>query len=283
MPDASLEEIAAELYSGPPADFVARRNARAKDAGDPDLAAQIRALRKPSVAAWVVNLFARERADRLGQALQLAQELRDAQAELDAATLAQLGRQRRALTNQLAREAVGLASAQGGQVTSSTEEAVRQTIAAAFFDQDAAVAVASGRLVRELESSGSVDLEAAVAGGAPAPPASTPPPTDEVKARRERRAAEAAVHAAEQDVLRAQRDRAKAEDDVADLARRIEDFTRREGELEDALADVRAKLEDARSRIPDTDERTSTAETAVVAAERALDEARNALKRLEAP
>ncbi|HKT55370.1 MAG TPA: transposase, partial [Microbacterium sp.] len=160
MSDTSLTEIAAELYSAAPEEFVAARNARAADAADREDAARIRALKKPSVAAWVVNVFAHERADRLGQALQLAAELREAQDQLDAATLAELGRRRRALTSQLAHEAGELASARGGRVSPSTLEAVRQTIAAAFFDPDAAVAVASGRLVRELEASGDpVDLD----------------------------------------------------------------------------------------------------------------------------
>lgn len=277
MSDAVLAEIAAELYAGPPGAFITSRNARAKDVGDAELAAQIKALRKPSVAAWVVDVFARERADRLRQALQLAEELREAQADLDAATLAQLSRQRRALTDQLAREAVALAASHDGKSTPATLEAVRQTIAAAFFDPVAAQAVASGRLVRELSSGEPVDLDAVVAGGAPEPLPSAPPPSDEVKARRDRRAAEAKVHEAEQGVLRAKRDRDKAEDDARDLVRRIEELSRREGELEAQLDDVRAKIEDARSQGPAAAARTADADAAVAAAERALADARDAL------
>lgn len=280
MSDASLEQVAAELYAGPPEDFTASRNARAADAADREDAARIRALKKPSIAAWVVNVFAQERAERLGEALQLAEELREAQDQLDAATLAQLGRQRRALTGQLARDAVELATARGARVSPSTAEAVRQTITAAFFDPDAAAAVASGRLVRELESSGvPVQLEAAVGG--PPPPARaarTPPPTDEVKARRERRNAEAAVREAEQGLLRAQRDRARTEQQVAEFTRRLDELARREQELEAQLADVRENLEDARSRAPGMQERKTAADEAVAAAEHAVAEAQKALE-----
>lgn len=274
----SLADIAAELYAGPPAEFIAARTGRAKDAGSAELSSQIRALRKPSVAAWVVNLFARERADRLGQALQLAEELREAQADLDAATLAQLGRQRRALTDQLARDAAALATARGGQVTPATMDAVRQTIAAAFFDPDAAAAVASGRLVRELAASGApTDLDEVVAGGRPAPLTRTTAPTDEVAARRERRAAEARMRDAEQALLRAKRDQSKAQEETRDLARRIDELSRRESELEAALADARDTLASARAAVPGGEERGAAAAAAVDAAQRLVEEAKAAL------
>ncbi|GAA4343837.1 transposase [Microbacterium rhizosphaerae] len=280
MADASLADIAAELYAGPPDAFVAARNARATEVADSALAAQIKALRKPSIAAWVVNVFAQERTVQLGQALQLAQELREAQDDLDAATLAQLGRQRRALTAQLAREAVGLASSRGERVTPATGEAVQQTITAAFFDADAAAAVASGRLVRELEASTPVDLDVAVGGGRPEPLEVAPPPTDEVKARRERREAEAAVHNAEQEVLRAQRDETKVESEVRNLARRVDDLAARERDLQAQLDATREELGEAKSRAPELDERRTAAGDAVAGAQRDLEAARTALDRL---
>jgi hypothetical protein len=280
MADASLADIAADLYSGPPDEFVAARNARAKEVADPGLGTQIKALKKPSIAAWVVNVFAQERTVQLGQALQLAQELREAQDDLDATTLAQLGRQRRALTAQLAREAVGLASSRGERITPATGEAVQQTITAAFFDPDAAAAVASGRLVRELEASAPVDLDIAVGGGRPEPLTAAPPPTDEVKARRERREVEAAVHNAEQEVLRAQRDETQAESDARNLTRRVDDLTARERDLQAQLAAARAELEEAKSRVPDLDDRKTAAGAAVAEAQRALEAARTALDRL---
>jgi hypothetical protein len=280
MADASLADIAGDLYAGPPGEFIATRNARAKEVTDPGLASQVKALRKPSVAAWVVNVFAQERKVQLGQALQLAQELREAQDDLDAATLAQLGRQRRALTAQLAREAVGLASSRGERITPSTGEAVQQTITAAFFDPDAAAAVASGRLVRELEASEPVDLDVVVGGGRPEPLKVAPPPTDEVKARRERREAEAAVHNAEQDVLRAQRDETKADSEVRNLARRVDDLAARERDLEAQLAAARDELEAAKSRVSELDDRKTAAGEAVAEAQRGLEAARKALDRL---
>ena len=54
--DSELADIAVTLYTGSPTEFITARNARAADTDDPALAARIRALKKPSVAAWVVNL-----------------------------------------------------------------------------------------------------------------------------------------------------------------------------------------------------------------------------------
>ncbi|MEE2814693.1 MAG: transposase, partial [Actinomycetota bacterium] len=217
-----LDSIAAELYAGSPDEFIAARNARAKDIGDPALSAAVRALRKPSVAAWVVNLFARERSARLGQALQLASELREAQDDLDAATLSQLGRQRRALTGQLAAEAVSLATARGGRVTDATLESVRQTISAAFFDPEAAAAVASGRLVRDIEPTGSFDPGAVVAGGRPDAPVAPKPAADEVAARRARRDAERALREAERAHTGAERAARRANEEAHEIDERID-------------------------------------------------------------
>lgn len=273
----ALAEIAAGLYVAPPAEFVAARTARAAQEADPSRAAQIRALRKPSIAAWVVNVFAVERAAELGQALQLAQDLRDAQDDLDAATLATLGRQRRVLTDKLAREAADLASVRGERVTASTLEAVQQTIAAAFFDPDAAAAVASGRLVRELAPSTAIDLDAAVGGGAPTPAPQALAPADELQSRRDRRRAEQAVREAEQSLARAQREFDKADRAAADAAHRGEQLAVREGELVAELEQIRARRERTTAELEAADGRRDAAEATVASAEHALDAARRGL------
>src|SRR6476660_5238148 len=61
-PPMDLDEVADELYEVPPEEFVALRKARQDDAradGDRALAADISALAKPSVAAWVCNVLVR--------------------------------------------------------------------------------------------------------------------------------------------------------------------------------------------------------------------------------
>lgn len=278
-----LDSIAAELYAGSPDEFIAARNARAKDVGDPALSAAVRALRKPSVAAWVVNLFARERSARLGQALQLASELREAQDDLDAATLSQLGRQRRALTGQLAAEAVSLATARGGRVTDATLEAVRQTISAAFFDPEAAAAVASGRLVRDIEPTGSFDPGAVVAGGrpdAPVAPVAPKPAADEVAARRARRDAERALREAEQAHDRAGRAERRAEDDLRAAEERVDELTERISELEQELERTRQEATQAKTDARAAAERRRQTGAESAATADGVDQARQALAEL---
>lgn len=247
--DSELADIAVQLYTGPPTDFVTARDSCAADTVDPTLAARIRSLKKPSVAAWVVNVFAHERASRLAEALELAEELREAQADLDARALAQLGRDRRALTNRLAADAVELAEARGQRITASTREAVQQTISAAFFDPTAAAAVASARLVRELEPAGTfADIaDSIVGGGAPDAPAVAAKPLDEVTARRERRDAERAVREAEKAHDRVAREAATADRTLRDASLRVDELTRREQELEADLTKVRGDAKRARA------------------------------------
>lgn len=280
---SSLSEIAAELYTQPLGEFIAARNARAADASDKALAAGIRALRKPSVAAWVVNVFARERASQLGEALQLAAELREAQEDLDAKALAQLGRDRRALTARLATAAADLAESRGERVTPSTRDAVQQTISAAFFDPDAAAAVASGRLVRELEPTGTFAdaMDTIVGGGAPSAPLEPSAPPDELKARRARRDAERALREAEQAHERAARDAAKAERVADKAASRVEELVSRVAELEKELGAARREAERAEAEAADAKERRVDASQTADQAEDAVAAARNALDALD--
>lgn len=278
--EPSLTEIAAELYAGPPEEFISARNARAKTSDDRALAEQIMALRKPTAAAWVVNAFATERATQLGEALRLAEEIREAQADLDAAALAELGHQRRALTTRLAAEAVALAKARGTRVTGATLEAVRQTISAAFFDPDAAAAVASGRLVRDLEPAAAVDLGAIVGGGTPQAPASAPEPVDELRARRELRKAEKALHDAEHAHARATRDAQKAQEAVRDAVERADRAIAAVAELERGLARARVDARSAEEEAAVAAERQGSADERARGTEAAVAEARASLEAL---
>lgn len=277
---SGLSDIAGELYVTPLAEFIAARNARAADASDSTLAAEIRALKKPSVAAWIVNVFAQERASQLEEALHLADELREAQEDLDARALAQLGRDRRALTNRLAAAAAELAETRGGRVTASTREAVQQTITAAFFDPVAAVAVASGRLLRELEPSGVFDegADALVGGGAPELPDTAAAPRDEVKARRERREAERALRAAEQSRERAVRDAASADRSLRAASLRVEELDRREREVEAELVSIRRDATRARAALEEADAEQAARARSVEDAEAAVEHARRGIE-----
>ncbi|MEU4332401.1 hypothetical protein [Nonomuraea dietziae] len=140
-----LDEIADRLYGLDVSDFIAAREAEAraaKQAGRGDLARQVAALRKPTVAAWAVNQLSRRHPDELAELLDLGEELRAAWAAQDADALAELTARRARLSQRLVR------------LSPSSGAEVEQTLDAATVDADAADQVRQGRLARPLSYSG---------------------------------------------------------------------------------------------------------------------------------
>lgn len=262
----SLEQIADELYGLPLDEFTAARNARAKT----EKAAKT--LPKPSGAAWAINQFARSSPKKLEQVFALGAQLREAQDDLDAASLRKLGQQRRALLSALAKEISTTAAMQGD---------IEQTLQAAMADEDAAAAVASGRLVRTLESDGitPADLEGAVA--APVTGARRPAPATRAPSAAARKKAQAALAAAAAD-------REKAEASAAELeakhiaAEACTTKARAQVErLEAELAAARATLEHATEDAARIRRATQTAAERVERAETAEGRAREKLDDLD--
>lgn len=277
MATDEVDAIAAELYALPPAEFTAARNARAGLAA-PALAKRLKALRKPTVSAWAVNLLARD--GQLADAVELSAALREAQDDLDAAELSRLGRQRRQLVAALAKQAVELVEQAGAAVSTAAREDVEKTINAAVMDAAAAAAVMTGRLVRPLEA-GDVDPAAlADAVGGSVPGVMTPPPRDDLADGRARKAAEKAAREAgrlageaERELARVDARRAKAQERVDHVRERIDDLRRDLAALE---ADERAAVDrlDAVERDrADAAAKSRDAAQAAERARRALDDA----------
>ena len=245
----TLASLADPLYALAPAEFTAARNAAArevKDSADLELAARVQELKKPSPAAWAVNLLARQRADELEQLAELGETMREAQEELDRAQLGELTRQRRALVTALAREASRLASEARHNLTATVVEEVAKTLQAALNDPAAAAAVRSGRLVRGLEATGiePVDLTDAVAAPS-ASMVSAPRPAAERKAVRDL----AAVRAAKEAEKRAE----EAELEVRGIERSISDVETRRARLESRLADLEEQVSALEDELRESD------------------------------
>jgi hypothetical protein len=153
MTDAGTAEID-RLYGLPLDEFVAARNAAAKEAttaGDKDRSARLRALAKPTVAAWVVNRAVRELPDDALPLFRLGGELRAASAARDQPRVRELDRERRHLLDGLL-DAIRSTIRPGGRAPSDgVLRTVRETFVAAVADSDAADAVRAGRLTRGLE------------------------------------------------------------------------------------------------------------------------------------
>lgn len=187
-----LTDVIAHLYTVPPDEFIAERADavdRAKAAGDRALAGQIGKLRKPSLAAWLVNLLAHQRPHLIGELFALGAELRDAQRELRGAELRELSLRRRATVAALVKEARELAVGAGRPVREKLPLAeVEQTLTAALADGYLAEEVRAGRLTKPLEYAGFGEtprprLRLVQGGRDTAPPAPPAPKTRTVEKR----------------------------------------------------------------------------------------------------
>lgn len=144
-----FDSVADELYGSAREDFMATRAARASQAktdGDRELAAAITRLRKPSIAAWLVNRIAREQPGLLAELAKLGEKLRAAHAELAGDKLRTLSAQRRELLQSLTDEARAIGREAGNAVGEPVADQVWATFEAALTDADIASHVAAGRL-----------------------------------------------------------------------------------------------------------------------------------------
>ena len=156
-----LTEIADRLYAGPADGFTEARNAAAREVDDKALAAQVKKLKKPSVAAWAINLLVRRESEQIDSVLELAESLRAAAEALDGDELRALTRQRRQLTTALASTARSLAREAGVRLTGPVVEQVEGMLNAAMLDPVAAQAVRTGRVVTAFTSTGVSELDVA--------------------------------------------------------------------------------------------------------------------------
>ncbi|GAA2117126.1 hypothetical protein [Nocardioides bigeumensis] len=280
MAEGELLAIADELYAASMADFTPLRDACAKElkAEKSPLAAEVKALKKPSLAAWVVNLLVRREADQVAQVLQVGVALREAQATLSGEDLRALTRQRRQLTAAVTQRARATALEEGVRVTQSVADQVEATLTAAMLDAGAADAVRSGLLVTALSATGvdAVDVAAAVAlpdalGFAATAREAEPPPrpglhvvpdTDEVRDARARREAEEALESAES----ALREATTAAEDAQEAY----------STLEARSLQIQAEMDELRSKLAELEEASEETDEELAEAEETLGEARDA-------
>jgi hypothetical protein len=262
-----LLEAADELYALPLERFTPERDARVKAAkADKDLAAGLKALRKPSVAAWVVNLLVRREAEQVEQVLAIGAALREAQEGMDGAELRALTKQRRQLTSAVTGQARSLAAEEGVRVTQSVADEVEATLTAGLVDPEAARALRSGLLVRSLRTTGVdvVDVAAAVAlpdalgfaasptsAAAPAPPELHVVPGDDGARRREE---------AEEALAEAEGTAAETEQELGTATAAVEELQARSLQLQSEIDELRRKLADLESHAEETDDELAEAE-----------------------
>lgn len=276
MTDApTVDESARRLYGTQPGEFVAARQdevRRLREDGHGAVAKEVARLRRPSVAAALVDATVRRRPDLADDVGKVGRRLRTVSSDAEAAPAAvrAVDDDRRSVVRRCVEAAGEVAQAWGSPASAATLREVEQTFWAAAVDAGALAAVRAGCLVRTLSPSGfgAVDTTGASAievavGDEPLParprrpartarretakaPAPEPEPDDDAALRRARddlAAAELGLHDAEREAAAATEQatatehRAKQlEQELAELRRRLTDL---EQEVRDAAADQR--------------------------------------------
>lgn len=163
-----------DLYALPPREFTQARDERAKalrKEGRRDEADALKALRRPTVAAWALNQLARKRPKDVERLLAAGDALRAAQEELlgggDRKALQSATAKERDEVAKLADEAVTLVTDAGERASPALREKIATTLHAAALDEESAEELRAGRLVREREAIGGFGgMAAAPSGGA---------------------------------------------------------------------------------------------------------------------
>jgi hypothetical protein len=291
MSTDALLEIADRLYAEPLSDFTAARDAAVKASDDKELAARVKALKKPSLAAWAINLLVRREGDQIDQVLALGDSLRAAAESMAGEDLRALTRQRRQLTNALAGTARDLAREQDVRLTGAVIDQVEGMLTAAMLDPVAAQVVRSGLVLTAFTSTGvsELDLDAFCAVPAalgaevahrassterPAPSLHLVPEDDRVR----REVAQDKVDEATRAVDEARAELEQVDETVKELhARRlqlqgeIDELRRRLASLEDDVDGVDEDLEEAEGAQADAAVVLEEAESELATAQKALD------------
>lgn len=165
-----LDSAAEELYGVPAEQFAESRSrlaAQAKAEGDKALAASIGKLRKPVLAAALVNELIRGDPAELAELTGLGEQMRTAHRELRGPELRALSEQRQDLLHRLTELVRATAERGGRAATEPVLTQVRGTFEAAIADEAAEAAVLSGRLTTVLSYTGFGEVDVSDAVGAP--------------------------------------------------------------------------------------------------------------------
>ncbi|ONI84392.1 hypothetical protein ALI144C_14605 [Actinosynnema sp. ALI-1.44] len=263
-----LKSIADRLYALRPGDFMAARSEfvrAAKEEGDKEAAAAIGKFRKPSLAAWALNLLARKARPDLQRLENLGVALRDAHGRFDGETLRDLSKQRHQVIRALVAEVRSLASGEGQKLSESVLRDVETVFAAALADP----AVTEVLLAGTLSATNDLTLPQAW-------PESPEPVVDEVGLRREQRA-----ERLRQELGRARAD-AQHTAEVRDRAQSALSHAEQKAErAAQQVADLTAELERLRATEQEAATEVREARAVFRTAEKAAERARRHLETLE--
>lgn len=240
------------LYGAAPSEFVAERRRIEKalrDEGRRQEADDVKALAKPTTAAWIVNQLTREKRHDVDRLLAAGERLRAAQRAAvagEGTSSFDEARDEESEARRRLTEAAGSLLAERGQkVSQPMLDQVDRTLRAAAVDDEGRQLLATGRLVRELEAGGFellAGIEPRKSAGAGRPPAAKrkkrlEQARDDVKEARSRaREATDALRRAEREATKARRTLDAAEAAADEARREAEDAAAALERAEDELA-----------------------------------------------
>jgi hypothetical protein len=240
-----VEDRLGPLYRDRPEDFVAARDALARDLrgeGDRESAEQVKRLRRPSAAAWVINRLSADEPERTRALVRASDELAEAQrrvlsGEAEGDELREAAAAEREQIDAFAADARRLAAAQGANVAAVVDRVV-DTLRSVGADAELRGRVLRGRVEKE-QTAATVGIPADAkpprrTSGRPAPRVVERGRRELTRLRRELADAEARrdshagyVEDAEAGLKRARADLRESKRAVRDLERQIERTERR--------------------------------------------------------
>src|SRR4051794_36832448 len=268
-----LLEIADELYALSLPDFTPARDAKVKELKGTDLAAPVKALKKPSLAAWVVNLLVRHETEQVDQVLSVGAALRAAQESMSGDELRQLTRQRRQVTAAVTTQARRLAREHGQKITEAVAQQVEATLTAAMVDEECAKAVRSGMLLTALEATGvdAVDLDRAVA--VPSALGFVATPREEVLPSKPDLHVVPDPDRDEKALVAAREALEEAEEELADAKEAHGTAAEALSELQARAMQVQAEIDELKRKIAELEESADEVDDEIAEAEEAADDA----------
>ncbi|NLG55142.1 MAG: hypothetical protein GX542_05775 [Rhodococcus sp.] len=153
----NLDAAVNELYGLLPSEFVASRTKlieQARSEGRRPLAIAIGKLKKPTVAAWVLNVLSRDNPRAIDDLLQLGIELGEAHRRLSACELRELSTRRQMAIRSLTARTRELADENGHPVGDSVLRDVAQTLGACLAEREVAQDLRRGRVLAAARYSG---------------------------------------------------------------------------------------------------------------------------------
>lgn len=280
-----VSAAADELYGLPAREFTAARDRLAADtrqAGDRELAAAIKKLRRPTASAWYANQLVRRHADQVAELLDTGANLRRAQAGLDVEELRRQTQAGQRLVAELARHARQLGDESGQALSDESGRELEETLHAGLVDPVASEAIRSGRLTTPLHYSG-FGLMGGVDPAVTPAPAPTGPAAEVPPKETQRQPAGPEVHAARQAREEAEAELEAARHQVSEQSRKVEQARERQDELRRRIRRLDEELEQLRAGEAEASDAVAVAARDRRAAEERVARAEEVLDRTPVP